>query len=319
MEVRGRRFDRTPQAKLKNTTKGGCMTLKQIGVVGCGAMGAGIAQLALQAGYSVVVREIDENPLQKGLERINKGLERSQQKGTMTVEDKEAMLQRLSGTVSLADLATCDLVIEAVFEDIQIKKELFRALDGICKKETILASNTSSLSVSDMAAATSRPAQLVGMHFFNPATVMPLVEIIMTVATNAAVVQAAVEFGKSLGKVPVLAKDNAGFIVNLLLTPYLMDAMRALGEGVASIEHIDMGMKLGCNYPMGPLMLADFIGLDVLIKGATTMYEEYKEKRYAPPPILKRMVTLGYFGLKSGKGFYDWSDPKKPVPSDLGL
>jgi 3-hydroxybutyryl-CoA dehydrogenase len=299
--------------------KGDFMALKQIGVVGCGAMGAGIAQLALQAGYSVVVREIDQGLLEKGLGRIKNGLEKSQQKGTLSTEDKEAMLQRLSGTVSFTDFATSDLVIEAAFEDIQIKKELFKSLDGICKKEAILASNTSSLSVSDMAASTSRPTQLIGMHFFNPATVMPLVEIITTVATNAAVVQTAVEFGKSLGKVPVLAKDNAGFIVNLLLTPYLMDAMRAVGEGVASIEHIDMGMKLGCNYPMGPLMLADFIGLDVLIKGATTMYEEYKDKRYAPPPILKRMVTMGYFGLKSGRGFYDWSDPKKPVPSNLGL
>jgi 3-hydroxybutyryl-CoA dehydrogenase len=299
--------------------KGDFMALKQIGVVGCGAMGAGIAQLALQAGYSVVVREIDQGLLEKGLGRIKNGLEKSQQKGTLSTEDKEAMLQRLSGTVSFTDFATSDLVIEAAFEDIQIKKELFKSLDGICKKEAILASNTSSLSVSDMAASTSRPTQLIGMHFFNPATVMPLVEIITTVATNAVVVQTAVEFGKSLGKVPVLAKDNAGFIVNLLLTPYLMDAMRAVGEGVASIEHIDMGMKLGCNYPMGPLMLADFIGLDVLIKGATTMYEEYKDKRYAPPPILKRMVTMGYFGLKSGRGFYDWSDPKKPVPSNLGL
>jgi 3-hydroxybutyryl-CoA dehydrogenase len=299
--------------------KGDFMALKQIGVVGCGAMGAGIAQLALQAGYTVVVREIDQGLLEKGLGRIKNGLEKSQQKGTLSTEDKEAMLQRLSGTVSFTDFATSDLVIEAAFEDIQIKKELFKSLDGICKKEAILASNTSSLSVSDMAASTSRPTQLIGMHFFNPATVMPLVEIITTVATNAVVVQTAVEFGKSLGKVPVLAKDNAGFIVNLLLTPYLMDAMRAVGEGVASIEHIDMGMKLGCNYPMGPLMLADFIGLDVLIKGATTMYEEYKDKRYAPPPILKRMVTMGYFGLKSGRGFYDWSDPKKPVPSNLGL
>jgi 3-hydroxybutyryl-CoA dehydrogenase len=295
------------------------MTLKQIGIVGCGAMGAGIAQLALQAGYSVVVREIDEGFLQKGLGRIKGGLEKAQQKGAVTVEDKEAMFQRLSGTISFDDLATCDLIIEAVFEDIQVKKELFKNLDSISKKETILASNTSSLSVSEMAAVTSRPPQFIGMHFFNPATVMPLVEIITTIATDHAVVQAAIEFCKTLGKVPVLARDNAGFIVNLLLTPYLMDAMRAVGEGVASVEHIDMGMKLGCNHPMGPLMLADFIGLDVLIKGATTMYEEYKDKRYAPPPILKRMVTMGYFGLKSGRGFYDWSDPKKPVPSNLGL
>lgn len=295
------------------------MIFKQIGVAGCGAMGAGIAQLALQAGYPVVVREIDESFLRKGLDRIKNGLEKLQQKGTLTAVDKDAMLQRLSGTISFGDLVNCDIVIEAVFEDIQVKKELFKNLDSVCKKETVFASNTSSLSVSDMAASTSRPAQFIGMHFFNPATVMPLVEVIKTIATNPEVLDAALEFSKSLGKVPVLAKDNAGFIVNLFLTPYLMDAMRAFGEGVASIEHIDMAMKLGCNHPMGPLMLSDFIGLDVLIKGATTLFEEYKDKRYAPPPILKRMVTMGYFGLKSGKGFYDWSDPKKPVPVDLGL
>lgn len=295
------------------------MTIKQVGVVGCGAMGAGIAQLSLQAGYSVIVREMDETLLHKGMDRVKNGLEKLLQKGTLSATDKDAMLQRLSGTVSFGELAACDIIVEAVFEDIQIKKDLFKNLDSLCKKETILASNTSSLSVSDMAAATSRPAQFIGMHFFNPATVMPLVEIIKTIATSPDTLQTALDFSKSLGKVPVLAKDNAGFIVNLFLTPYLMDAMRAAGEGVASVEHIDMAMKLGCNHPMGPLMLADFIGLDVLIKGAATLFEEYKDKRYAPPPILKRMVTMGYLGLKSGRGFYDWSDLKHPVPADLGL
>lgn len=295
------------------------MTIKQVGVVGCGAMGAGIAQLSLQAGYSVIVREMDETLLHKGMDRVKNGLEKLLQKGTLSAADKDAMLQRLSGTVSFGELAACDIIVEAVFEDIQIKKDLFKNLDSLCKKETILASNTSSLSVSDMAAATSRPAQFIGMHFFNPATVMPLVEIIKTIATSPDTLQTALDFSKSLGKVPVLAKDNAGFIVNLFLTPYLMDAMRAAGEGVASVEHIDMAMKLGCNHPMGPLMLADFIGLDVLIKGAATLFEEYKDKRYAPPPILKRMVTMGYLGLKSGRGFYDWSDLKHPVPADLGL
>lgn len=295
------------------------MTIKQVGIVGCGAMGAGIAQLSLQAGYSVIVREMDETLLHKGMDRVKNGLEKLLQKGTLSATDKDAMLQRLSGTVSFGELAACDIIVEAVFEDIQIKKDLFKNLDSLCKKETILASNTSSLSVSDMAAATSRPAQFIGMHFFNPATVMPLVEIIKTIATSPDTLQTALDFSKSLGKVPVLAKDNAGFIVNLFLTPYLMDAMRAAGEGVASVEHIDMAMKLGCNHPMGPLMLADFIGLDVLIKGAATLFEEYKDKRYAPPPILKRMVTMGYLGLKSGRGFYDWSDLKHPVPADLGL
>jgi 3-hydroxybutyryl-CoA dehydrogenase len=295
------------------------MAIKQVGIVGCGAMGAGIAQLSLQAGYSVMVREMDDVFLRKGLDRVKSGLEKLVQKGTLSSPDRDAMIQRLSGTVSLGDLAACDMIVEAVFEDLQIKKDLFKALDSMCKKETILASNTSSLSVSDMSAATSRPTQFIGMHFFNPPTVMPLVEIIKTIATSAETLQAALDFGKSLGKIPVLAKDNAGFIVNLFLTPYLMDAIRGAGEGVASIEHIDMAMKLGCNHPMGPLMLADFIGLDVLIKGATRLFEEYNDKRYAPPPILKRMVTMGYFGLKSGRGFYDWSDPKHPVPADIGL
>jgi 3-hydroxybutyryl-CoA dehydrogenase len=295
------------------------MVLNQVGVVGCGAMGAGIVQLALQGGYLVKVKEVDETFLKKGLDRVKGGLERLVQKGTLAPEARDGMVQRLTGTLSFADLADCDLVIEAVFEDLEVKKELFRNLEGVCKKETIFASNTSSLSVTDMAASTSRPARFVGMHFFNPATVMPLVEVIKTIATSPEVVETAIEFGRTLGKVPVSAKDNAGFIVNLLLTPYLMDAIRAAGEGVASIEHIDMAMKLGCNHPMGPLMLADLIGLDVLIKGATTLFEEYKEKRYAPPPIMRRMVTMGYFGVKSGRGFYDWSDPKKPVPTDLGI
>jgi 3-hydroxybutyryl-CoA dehydrogenase len=295
------------------------MTFKHIGIVGCGAMGAGIAQLALQAGYSVSVREINEDFLRKGLDRVKGGIEKLVQKGALTAESRDDMVRRLSGTVALEDLGACDLVIEAVFEDLQIKKELFETLDGMCKKETVFATNTSSLSVSEMAASTSRAEQFVGMHFFNPATVMPLLEIIGTVSTPQELLQAAMAFGTSLGKVPVVAKDNAGFIVNLFLTAYLMDAIRGVGEGVASVEHLDTAMKLGCNHPMGPLMLADFIGLDVLIKGAVSLFEEYKDKRYAPPPLLKRMVTLGHYGLKSGKGFYDWSDPKKPTPSNLSF
>jgi 3-hydroxybutyryl-CoA dehydrogenase len=295
------------------------MTFKHVGVIGCGAMGAGIAQLALQAGYWVSVREINEDFLRKGLDRVKGGLEKLVEKGTVMADSRDHMLRRLSGTIALEDLASCDFVIEAVFEDLQIKKELFKILDGICKGETVFASNTSSLSISEMAASTSRADRFVGMHFFNPATVMPLVEIIGTVSTSQELLQAIVAFGTSLGKVPVTAKDNAGFIVNLFLTAYLIDAIRGVGEGVASVGHIDTAMKLGCNHPMGPLMLADFIGLDVLIKGAAALFEEYKDKRYAPPPLLKRMVTLGYYGLKSGKGFYDWSDPKKPVPSSLSF
>jgi 3-hydroxybutyryl-CoA dehydrogenase len=295
------------------------MTFKKVGIVGCGAMGSGIAQLAVQAGYEVAVSDVDEKLVAKGLERVGSGLERLVQKGSLAASEKDSMLARLSGSASFGPFAACDMVIEAVFEDMETKKAVFAQLDSICGAETIFASNTSSLSVSTMAASTSRPARFIGMHFFNPATVMPLVEVIKTIATDPEVVEAAVSVSKSLGKVPILAKDNAGFIVNLLLTPYLMDAMRAAGEGVASVEHIDMGMKLGCNYPMGPLMLADFIGLDVLIKGATRLFDEYADRRYSPPPILKRMVAMGYFGLKSGKGFYDWSDPKHPVPSNLDL
>jgi 3-hydroxybutyryl-CoA dehydrogenase len=295
------------------------MEIKQVGVVGCGAMGAGIAQLALQAGYTVMVREIDENFLAKGLGRITKGFEKLCEKGKVSVEEKGTMLGRLSGTVSLADLASCDLVIEAVFEDISIKKDLFKALDAACRKETIFATNTSSLSVSEIAASTSRPERFVGLHFFNPATVMPLVEVIKTIATPPGLLQIVLDFSRKLGKTPVIAKDDAGFIVNLFLTPYLMDAMRGVGESVASVADIDAAMKLGCNHPMGPLMLSDFIGLDVLLSGSSRMFEEYKEKRYAPPPILRKLVMMGYLGQKTGKGFYDWSDPKNPVPRDLGL
>jgi len=295
------------------------MIFNEIGVVGCGAMGADIVQLALKGGYTVVVREMNEELLTKGLDRVKNGTYKLVRKGILQEQEADGMLARLSGTTSFDSLATCELIIEAVFEDLQVKKDLFQSLDRVCMKETIFASNTSSLSVTDMAASTLRPAQFVGMHFFNPATVMPLVEIIKTIATDAEVLQSVTDFAKSVGKQPVLAKDNAGFIVNLLLTPYLMDSVRAVSEGVATVEHIDMAMRFGCNHPMGPLMLVDFIGLDVLVKGATSLFEEYRDKRYAPPPILKKMVTMGYLGLKSGKGFYDWSDPKHPVPSDLAL
>jgi len=291
--------------------------IKKVGVVGCGAMGSGIAQVVLEAGYGVVVREIDASLLDKGIKAIQKGLERSVEKGVLTTKTKEEALARLSGSVALEDLKGCDLVIEAVFEDIRIKKELFKNLDSICPKETIFASNTSSLSVTEMASATTRQERVVGLHFFNPVQVMALVEVIKTIATRDEISRMIFEFVKSLKKVPILAKDNSGFVVNLLLTPYLMDAIRAVANGVASIQDIDTGMKLGCGYPMGPLMLADFIGLDVLVKGTSSMFEEYKDSRYAPPPLLIQLVRMGYIGRKGGKGFYDWSDPKNPVPQDI--
>lgn len=291
--------------------------IKKVGIVGCGAMGSGITQVVLEAGYPVVVREVDASLLDKGIKAIQKGLERSVEKGVITTKAKEDALAHLSGTVALEDLKGCDLVIEAVFEEIQIKKELFKSLDSICPKETIFASNTSSLSITEMASATRRQERVVGLHFFNPVPMMALVEVIKTIATQDEISQIIFDFVKSLKKVPILAKDNPGFIVNLLLTPYLMDAIRAVAHGVASIRDIDTGMKLGCGHPMGPLMLADLIGLDVLFKGTTSMFDEYKDGRYAPPPLLTQLIRMGYIGRKVGKGFYDWSDPKNPVPQDI--
>ena len=291
--------------------------IKKVGIIGCGTMGAGITQVVLEAGYGVVVREIDASLLDKGIKAIQKGLDRSVEKGVLITKAKEEALVHLSGTLALEDLKDCDLIIEAVFEDIEIKKELFKSLDRMCSGETILASNTSSLSITEMASATKRQERILGLHFFNPPQMMALVEVVKTIATPDEIVEVLFNFIRSLKKVPVLAKDNRGFIVNLLLTPYLMDAIRAVGNGVASIQDIDSGMKLGCGHPMGPLMLADFIGLDVLFKGTTSMFDEYKDSRYAPPPLLIQLVRMGYIGRKVGKGFYDWSDPKNPVPQSL--
>jgi 3-hydroxybutyryl-CoA dehydrogenase len=291
--------------------------IKKVGIIGCGTMGAGITQVVLEAGYGVVVREIDASLLDKGIKAIQKGLDRSVEKGVLITKAKEEALVHLSGTLALEDLKDCDLIIEAVFEDIEIKKELFKSLDRICSGKTILASNTSSLSITEMASATKRQERILGLHFFNPPQMMALVEVVKTIATPDEIVEVLFNFIRSLKKVPVLAKDNRGFIVNLLLTPYLMDAIRAVGNGVASIQDIDSGMKLGCGHPMGPLMLADFIGLDVLFKGTTSMFDEYKDSRYAPPPLLIQLVRMGYIGRKVGKGFYDWSDPKNPVPQSL--
>ena len=293
--------------------------IKKVGMVGCGAMGAGITQVLLEAGYRVGVREMNSSLLEKGFLEVKKGLERSVGKGTLSNIAKEEALSRLSGTLLMEDLKDCDLIIEAAFEEIQVKRDLFKKLDQICPRETIFASNTSSLSITEMAAATSRPESIVGLHFFNPAQVMPLVEVVKTMNTLPEVLSEVLDFTKSLGKVPIVGKDNPGFIVNLLLTPYLMDAIHALANGVASIQDIDSGMKLGCGHPMGPLMLVDLIGLDILYKGGQTMFEAYKDKRYAPPPLLVQMIRMGYIGKKVGKGFYDWSDPKKPVPQTLSF
>jgi 3-hydroxybutyryl-CoA dehydrogenase len=289
--------------------------IKRVGVLGCGLMGSGIAQISAAAGYDTIVREVSDEVVQKGIGGIGRQLGKSVEKGKLSAEDRDALLGRLRGTSSLEDLKDCDIVIEAIVENLDLKNEIWRTLDGLCPPHTIFASNTSSLTIADMAAATKRPERMVGLHFFNPVPVMKLVEVVKTIATDPQVFDTAFEFAKSLGKEPIVCKDNSGFVVNLLLVPYMMDAIRALEQGVASIEDIDKGMKLGTGYPMGPFVLSDFVGLDTLDKIGGIMFEEYKEKRYASPPLLRRMVSLGYYGRKSGKGFYDYSgDEPKPMP-----
>ncbi|HEX2093503.1 MAG TPA: 3-hydroxybutyryl-CoA dehydrogenase [Longimicrobiaceae bacterium] len=294
------------------------MEIKRVGVLGCGLMGSGIAQVSAAAGYETVVREISDELCERGIGGIGKQLAKAVEKGKLSAEDREATLGRLRGTTRLQDLRDCDIVIEAVVEDLAVKNEMWRTLDGVCGPDTIFASNTSSLTIADMAAATKRPERMVGLHFFNPVPVMKLVEVVKTIATDPRVFRTAFNFARSLGKEPIVCKDNSGFVVNLLLVPYMMDAIRALEQGVATTEDIDKGMQLGTGYPMGPFVLGDFVGLDTLDKIGDIMFREYKEKRYASPPLLKRMISLGYFGRKTGKGFYDYSqDPPKPV--DLGI
>jgi 3-hydroxybutyryl-CoA dehydrogenase len=288
--------------------------IERVGVVGCGLMGSGIAQVAAQAGYAVTVREVTPELARRGLERIHAQLERLHQKEKISASDRDAAADRIRATADLDELAAMDLVIEAIVEDLQVKNDLWKELDRRCPAHTIFASNTSSLTIADMAAATGRPERMVGIHFFNPVPVMKLVEVVRTIATEAAVLVQAVEFARSLGKEPIECGDRSGFVVNLLLVPYMMDAIRALEQGVATIHDIDTGMKLGTGYPMGPFTLCDFVGNDTLARIGDIMYHEYREKRYAPPPLLRRMISLGYFGRKSGRGFYDYSeDPPRPL------
>ncbi len=292
------------------------MAIKKVGVLGCGLMGSGIAQVAAMAGYDVVVLEADQKFIDKGFAGIDKSLgklaEKPIEKGGITAEQKDAARGRLKGTLKKEDLADCDLIVEAIIENVEIKKKTYAELDAIVKKECIFATNTSSISVTELMAATKRPERFIGLHFFNPVPLMKLVEVVRTIATAPEVFDEAVEFGKKVGKVPVRTQDKTGFIVNRLLVPYLLDAIRAYEEGVGSISDIDNAMKLGCGYPMGPFTLLDFVGLDTTYYITQVMFEEFKERRFASPALLKRLVLAGWYGQKTGKGFYDWTDPKNP-------
>ena len=296
------------------------MEIRKVGVLGCGLMGAGIAQVAATAGYETVVKEVSDEFINKGFSGIEKSLAKFAEKGTITAEQQTEIRGRLTGATSFEPLADCDIIIEAIIENLDEKRSTYQQLDSICKPETIFASNTSSLSITEMMTATSpeRQRRFIGMHFFNPVPLMKLVEVVRTILTDEDVYEQAVQFGKSLGKVPVRAGDKTGFIVNRLLVPYLLDAVRALEEGVGSIVDIDNAMKLGCGYPMGPFTLGDFVGLDTTYYIAEIMFNEFREKRFAPPPLLKRMVLAGLYGRKSGRGFYDYTkDPKNPTPMNL--
>ena len=292
--------------------------IASVGVLGCGLMGSGIAQTAAAAGFTTVVREVSDALIERGKGGITGSLNKLVEKGKLDASVRDATLGRLRFTTKVADLRECDVVIEAVTEELDLKNALWQELDGLCPAHTIFASNTSSLTIAAMAAATQRADRFVGLHFFNPVPLMKLVEVVRTVQTSRATFERAFAFGKKLGKEPVAAKDNSGFVVNLLLVPYLLDAIRQLEHGVASVPDIDKAMQLGCGHPMGPFVLLDFVGLDTTYKIAEIMFAEYREQRYAPPPLLKRMVLAGYYGKKSGKGFYDYG-ASPPAVSDLGL
>jgi len=289
------------------------MNIKKVGVLGCGLMGSGIAQVAAMAGFDVHVLELEQSLLDKGFAGIDRSLAKLAEKGSLK-ENPEAVRRRLQGTTNRQELADCDIVIEAIIENVQQKRDMYDSLDGIVKREAIFATNTSSISVTELMAATTRPERFIGLHFFNPVPLMKLVEVVKTIATAPEVYDAAYEFAKNLGKVPVRTSDKTGFIVNRLLVPYLVDAIRAWEEGVGSIEDIDNAMKLGCGYPMGPFTLLDFVGLDTTYYITQVMYDEFKERRFASPPLLKRLVMAGWYGRKTGRGFYDYADPEKPVP-----
>jgi 3-hydroxybutyryl-CoA dehydrogenase len=292
------------------------MSIRTVGVLGCGLMGSGIAQASAVAGYAVSVRDLSDELLARGRVTIDASLDRFVEKGKLEPAARAAALERLRFTTALDELTGCDLIVEAVTEELELKNTLWVALDRLCSPHTLFASNTSSLSIMAMARVTTRQDRFLGLHFFNPVPLMPLVEVVRTIATSSATLATATQFVRSLGKEPIAAPDTAGFIVNLLLIPYLLDAVRAVERGVASVQDIDLGMKLGCGHPMGPLTLLDFVGLDTSLKVGEILYEEYREARYAPPPLLKRLVLAGWLGKKSGKGFYDYTRTP-PQPSQL--
>ena len=283
------------------------MPIRKVGVVGCGLMGSGIAQVSAQAGFPTVVREISPQILEKGMGAIRKFLQGGVEKGKLAAADMEKTLARLTGTVRLEDLADCDLVVEAAAENLSLKKELFAELDKGCKPEALLASNTSSLSITELSTATKRPDRFLGLHFFNPVPLMKLVEVVRALQTSDATYQAAMAWCHAVARTPVTTRDTTGFVVNRLLVPYMLDAVRAFEQGLASRDDIDTAMKLGCGHPMGPLFLTDYVGLDTTCAIAQVMFDEFKEPRFAAPPLLRRMVLAGMHGRKTGRGFYDWS------------
>jgi 3-hydroxybutyryl-CoA dehydrogenase len=294
------------------------MEISKVGVVGCGLMGHGIAQICAQAGWEVVVREVSQEKLDGGIGKISKQLARAVEKGKAEQSDADAVRGRITPTLEYSDLADCDLVVEAITEDLGMKLEMWKEVDQVAKDGATFATNTSSLAVADQAAVTKRADRFLGLHFFNPAQVMPLLEVVRADGTSEETLKLGFELGEKLGKTTVAARDNRGFIVNRLLVPYMLDAIRAHEEGIGSIEDIDTGMKAGASHPMGPLTLADFVGLDTLASIASVMHEAYGEERFAAPQTLEKLVSAGHYGRKSGRGFYDYTG-ERPAPTDLGI
>ena len=283
------------------------MQIKTVGVLGCGLMGSGIAQVCAAAGYKTIVREVDDITLNKGLGRVRKFLDDGVAKGKVSADARDKTIGNLSGTTTFSDLGECDLVIEAIIENLEDKRQAYAALEKIVRRDTLFVSNTSSLCITELAAASSRPDRFGGLHFFNPVPLMKLVEVIRALTTSDETYQTVFAFARSLGKEPITAPDRPGFIVNRLLVPYLLDAIRAYENGLGTLDDIDKGMKLGCGYPMGPFTLLDFVGLDTTYYIANIMFEEFREPQYAPPPLLKRMVLAGRLGKKTGQGFYSYA------------